>query len=112
MTTNSSTLESEINNFANNLPYWAKYIAQKILSGNAISQNDIDTSYSYLLEELKLKNETEKSVITVNYNAENSGNHKFDLLLSKLEKVEGVNALTENQAIEFSPNLTIIYGLS
>jgi len=27
-----------------------------------------------------------------------------------LENIEGVNALTENQMIEFSPNLTIIYG--
>ena len=110
MTSKHLTLESEINNFANNLPYWAKYIAQKILSGNSISQNDIDTSYSYLLEELKLKNETEKPVITINYNTGNSGNHKLDLLLSRLEKVEGVNALTENQTIKFSPNLTIIYG--
>ncbi|WP_293004961.1 AAA family ATPase [Nitrosomonas sp.] len=110
MTSKHLTLESEINNFANNLPYWAKYIAQKILSGNAISLNDIDTSYSCLLEELKLKNETEKPVITINYNAGNSGNHKLDLLLSRLESVEGVNALTENQTIEFSPNLTIIYG--
>lgn len=104
------TLESEIKKFADGLPYWGKFLAEKILSGNAISDNDIDTSYSYLLEHLSLKEETEKTDITINYNAANAGNYKSDLILTKLENVEGVNALTENQAIEFSPNLTIIYG--
>ena len=104
------TLETEVKKFANGLPYWAKFLAEKILLGNGISDNDIDTSYSYLLEQLKLKEETEKLDIAINYKTENAGNYKTDLLLTKLEKVEGVNALIENQTIEFSPNLTIIYG--
>lgn len=104
------TLETEVKKFADGLPYWAKFLAEKILSGNAISDNDIDTSHSYLLEHLKLSEETEKPEIEIDYNAENAGNYKSDLLLTKLENVEGVNALTENQTIEFSPNLTIIYG--
>jgi len=104
------TLETEVKKFADGLPYWAKFLAEKILSGDTISENDIDTSCSYLLEHLKLKEETEKPEIEIDYNAENAGNYKSDLLLTKLENVEGVNALTENQTIEFSPNLTIIYG--
>lgn len=104
------TLETEVKKFADGLPYWVKYLAEKILSGNAISENDIDTSYSFLLEELKLKEETEKPEIEINYNSANAGNYKPDLLLTKLENVEGVNALTENQTIDFSSNLTIVYG--
>jgi len=104
------TLETEVKKFADGLPHWAKFLAQKLLLGNTISDNDIDTSYSYLLEQLKLKVETEKAEISIDYNAENAGNYKSDLLLTKLENIEGVNALTENQTIEFSPNLTIIYG--
>ena len=104
------TLETEVKKFAYKLPYWAKYLAENILSGNAVSDTDIETSYSYLLEELKLTDETEKPEITISYNIENTENYKLDLHLSKLENVEGVNALTENQTIEFSPNLTIIYG--
>lgn len=104
------TLETEVKKFADGLPYWAKYLADKILSGNAIFDTDIDTSYSYLLEDLKLTDETEKPEITISSNTENVGDYKLDLLLSKLENVEGVNALIENQIIEFSPNLTIIYG--
>lgn len=104
------TLESEIKKFANGQPYWGKLLADKILSGNAISDNDIDTSYSYLLEQLKLKEETEKPEIAISYNAPNAENYKSDLLLTKLENLEGVNAIIENQTIEFSPKLTIIYG--
>ena len=104
------TLEMEVKKFADGLPNWAKFLAEKILTGNAISDNDIDTSHTYLLEQLKLKDETEQTEISIDYNAENSGNYKTDLLLTKLENVEGVNALTENQIIEFSPNLTIVYG--
>jgi energy-coupling factor transporter ATP-binding protein EcfA2 len=104
------TLETEVKKFADGLPYWTKFLAEKILSGNAISDNDIDTSYSYLLEELKLKEKTEKPDIKINYNSANSSNYKSDLLFTKLENVEGVNALTESQIIEFTPNLTIIYG--
>jgi energy-coupling factor transporter ATP-binding protein EcfA2 len=104
------TLETEVKKFADGLPYWAKYLAERILSGNIISDNDINASYSYLLEGLQLSNKINKPEITINYNAANAGHYKSDLFLTKLENVEGVNALTENQIIEFSPNLTIIYG--
>jgi energy-coupling factor transporter ATP-binding protein EcfA2 len=104
------TLESEIKKFADGLPYWAKYLAEKILSNSVISDIDIDNSYSYLLENLKLTEETEKPNIAINYDSENATDYKSDLHFTKLEDVEGVNALTGNQIIEFSPNLTIIYG--
>jgi hypothetical protein len=99
-----------VNKFADVLPYWAIYLAEKILSGNVISDDNIITSYSFLLEELKLTEETEKPEIEINYNSANVGNYKTDLFLTKLENVEGVNALTENQTIDFSSNLTIVYG--
>lgn len=108
--TQVATLETEVKGFADGLPYWAKYLAEKILSGNAISDTEINTAYSYLLEELTLTPATTKPDIAINYNGGNSGNYKLDLLFTKLENVEGVNALTENQVIDFSPNLTIIYG--
>jgi energy-coupling factor transporter ATP-binding protein EcfA2 len=105
-----ATLDTEVKGFANGLSYWAKYLAEKILSGNAITEIEINTAYSYLLEELTLTPTTTKPDIAINYNGGNLGNYKLDLLFSKLENVEGVNALTENQVIDFSPNLTIIYG--
>jgi hypothetical protein len=105
-----ATLDTEVKGFADGLPYWAKYLAEKILSGNAITDTEINTAYSYLLEDLTLIPATNKPNIAINFNGGNSGNYKLDLLFNKLENIEGVNALTENQEIDFSPNLTIIYG--
>jgi energy-coupling factor transporter ATP-binding protein EcfA2 len=105
-----ATLETEVKGFADGLFYWEKYLAEKILSVNVVSDTEIKTAYAYLLEELTLIPTTIKPNISISYNKENSGNYKHDLLFRKLENIEGVNALTENQVIEFSPNLTIIYG--
>lgn len=104
------TLDTEVKGFVNGLSYWAKYLAEKILSVNLITDIEINTAYAYLLEELTLTPTTTNPDIVINYSGENSGNYKHDLLFNKLENVEGVNALTENQVIDFSPNLTIIYG--
>lgn len=104
------TLETEVKGFADGLSYWAKYLSEKILTGNVITDAEINTSYSYLLEELTLIPTSTKPEIAINYNGGNSGDYKLDLLFNKLENIEGVNALSENQVIDFSPNLTIIYG--
>ncbi|MDD5322085.1 MAG: AAA family ATPase [Methylococcales bacterium] len=106
----AETLETEIKKFVDGLPYWEKYIADIILKGSTISDDIIEKAYNFLLEELKLKAVTTKPEITINYNLGNSGSYKHDLQFTKLENVEGVNALTENQVIDFCPNLTIIYG--
>lgn len=106
------TLETEIKKFADSRSYWEKYIAAKILVDDAISDNDIDVAYSYLLEELTLEDTTDKPEIIITYSGNNSGDYKPDLLFTKLENVEGVNALSENQEIDFCTNLTIIYGVN
>ncbi|AXF86233.1 DNA replication and repair protein RecF [Ephemeroptericola cinctiostellae] len=104
------TLEAEVNKFSNELPYWGRFLAKKILSDSTISDIDIDIVYQYLLEELTLLPPTEKPNLAINYCGNNSSDYKLDLSFTKLENIEGVNALTENQVIDFSPNLTIIYG--
>lgn len=108
----NETLDTEVKRFAENLPYWSKHLAEKILLGSLITANDIDSSYKYLLEELKLTVETDKPEIAINYNSDNANHYKTELILSKLENVQGVNALSEGQVIEFSPNLTIVFGIN
>lgn len=103
-------LETEVKAFANAQPYWAKYLCSEILAGNEITDATIDTAYSYLLEILSLKQETEKPELSISYNSNASDDYKENLSFDSLTNVEGVNALTENQTIELTPNLTIIYG--
>ncbi len=104
------TLETEVKEFANSQPYWAKYLCSEILAGVEITDAIINTSYSYLLETLGLKEATEKAEISISYNPNASDDFKENLNFVSLTNVEGVNALTENQTIELTPSLTIIYG--
>ncbi len=59
------TLETEVKKFADGLPYWAKYLAEKIYTGKIISDNDIDISYSFLLQDLKLSTGDERPEIII-----------------------------------------------
>jgi len=104
------TLETEVKKFADGLPYWAKYICSKILSNGKVFSSYIDTAYNFIADELKLIEEVEKLEIELNYNPNNSGDFKEELIIDKLKNVQGVNALAKNQTIEFSPNVTVIYG--
>ena len=104
------TLESEIRDYANTLPYWGKYLANQILSGQEVTDDNITSAYSFLLEDLHLKEKSDRPEITLGTRSINATDYKWNLLFSKLETVEGVNALVENQTIDFSKNLTVIYG--
>lgn len=104
------TLETEVKKFADGLPYWAKFVCSEILSGNELAEDKYDTAYSFLLEELNLKEKTEKPELSISYNPNASNDFKDNLTFDSLLNIEGVNALAENQSIELTENLTIIYG--
>lgn len=106
------SLNSEIEQFAESLPYWEKYLSSKLLSGATISDADIDAAYTYVLEDAGLKPTTEKSAIAISYENEVFDDFKKDLLLTSLQNLKGVNALVENQKIDFCPQVTIVYGIN
>jgi len=96
--------------FANSMPYFSKYLSEKLLLGQILTEPELDTAYKFLLESSGLAEKTEHPEITINTCEEGACIYVTDLLLNKVDKIEGVNALVENQTIEFNPNLTIIYG--
>lgn len=106
------SLNSEIEKFAESLPYWAKYLSSKLLSGATISDTEIDAAYAYFLEDSGLKPITEKSAIAISYIDESCEDFKKDLLLTSLQNIKGVNALVENQKIDFCNQVTIVYGIN
>lgn len=75
-----------------------------------ISDVEVNKAYSYLLEDLDLIPKSTRPEIKFTAAASPISNFKEDLYFSKLSKVEGVNALSEGQTIEFCPNLTIVFG--
>lgn len=106
------SLNSEIEQFAESLPYWAKYLSSKLLSGATTSDTDIDVAYTYVLEDAGLKPITERSAIVISCENELCDDFKKDLLLTSLQNLKGVNALVENQKIDFCHQVTIIYGIN
>lgn len=110
MTKNVTTLESEIVAYANNLPYWCMFLSEKILQSNRITDVEINEAYKYVLEDLGLQPPDTRAAINLAAGNTNLNSYKTDVYLSKLSGIEGVNALAENQVVEFSPNLTIIFG--
>lgn len=104
------TLESDVKKFADNLPYWAKYIAEKLLSNNIVNDADIDAAYNFLLDELKLIDEIGKPEISIPGAGASTNAYASNLVFSTLENIAGVNALLENQSINFSKHLTVVYG--
>ena len=104
------TLETEVKKFADGLPYWAKFICSEILLGNDLTEEKFDSAFSYLLEELDLKEKSERAELSISYNPNASDDFKDNLIFNSLSNIEGVNALAENQSIELTENLTIIYG--
>ncbi len=104
------TLETEVKKFADGLPYWAKYVCSEILAGNELTEDKFDTAFSYLLEELDLKNKSERPELSISYNPNASDDFKANIVFNSLSNIEGVNALAGNQSIELTENLTIIYG--
>jgi len=106
------SLESEVKRFVNAQPYWAQFICCEILEGNEITEELIETTFSYLLEYLKLTELTTKPELSIHYNPNTSDDFKENLIFDSIVNVEGVNALKENQRIELTPNLTILYGVN
>lgn len=104
------TLETEVKKFADGLPYWAKFICSEILSGNELTEEIYDSAFSYLLEELDLKEKSDRLELSISYNPNASDDFKANIIFNSLSNIEGVNALAENQSIELTENLTIIYG--
>lgn len=104
------TLETEVKEFIDALPYWAQYICSQITAGNDISDKVIEFAFPYLLEKLNLKEKTNKPELSFSYNVNASDDFKENVTFNSLVNVEGVNALSENQTIELTPNFTIIYG--
>lgn len=104
------TLETEVKKFADGLPYWAKFICSEILSGYELTEDKYESAFSYLLEELDLKEKSERPELSISYNPNASDDFKANIIFNSLSNIEGVNALAENQSIELTENLTIIYG--
>ncbi|MFA6518889.1 MAG: hypothetical protein WCV93_04565 [Candidatus Shapirobacteria bacterium] len=87
-------------------PYWVQYTSRLILNDKNI---ELAVIFKYFLEEHKLSKpaESKPEAVLIDKVATDKGNSR--VYLKRLEEVVA-NALATNQKIEFSKNLTVIYG--
>jgi recombinational DNA repair ATPase RecF len=87
---------------------WAKLLVQCIISKEKVSQQQREEIYGQFLIEIGASG-TLKSVDT-NETPYIFTSENFKVLLESISSVMGVNKLAPNQEMEFSENLTVIYG--
>lgn len=106
-----NTLNTEVISFSNSLPYWAKYLAKKLLADTTLEDEDYNVALDYFKEDNQLKDKiANRSVIYIELSEDEEFDFKEDLVLNEIKNLQGVNALAEDQSIELSTNVTIVYG--
>lgn len=84
---------------------WLSYIIKFFIENKGIIDDNVKNDLAdYLLQRKKIPNIVSPSN---NFSTKNE-----KIILTKLEHLSGVNALSEEQSITFSPAMNIIYGLN
>lgn len=106
-----SSLEDDLKVFISKLPYWSKYLANKIIT-NTYSSSDIDKVYRLFLEDNKLTelSSTPREKLEIDYSAINTTSYKKNVYLKEVKDVVGVNSLVEGQVLSLNNNMTVIFG--
>jgi len=108
-----SSLLSDIIRWAKSLKYWEQSILDKILAEELFTEETYQELYRYLLEDAGLDKKSDEPrpelrfFDETNIPEETTPQHSR---LTKISNLQNINALTEDQTIPFSPQLTAIFG--
>lgn len=99
---------------AKSLKYWEQAILDEIIAGKTLSDEDYDRFLQFLLEDNGLLEKTpERPQLAFLQNiTTDQPPTTHHIKLRSLYGVTGVNALVEGQRLEFSDQMTVIYGLN
>ena len=103
----------EIVSWAETLPFWEQAALNKIIAGEQITEDFIDELTDYLLEDAELQ-EPQRERPALCHLAPQAVNPLIGdctrVQLRRLSNLKSINALVENQVLEFGPQLTAIFG--
>ncbi len=107
----TSILKNQLIAWLKEQDYWLQYAGNRLLEGDLISNEFIDTVFTYFCEEYELKAQTLQrdpvEFAEIDVNEQQGG---IDLKLLAIRNIDQVNALQTGQSIPIGPQLTIIYG--
>lgn len=101
----------DICDWATKRPFWERFLFNKLLLKEEITNQDYTTALSYLLEDvglIKTKTKRPELALTINDSKETTPSEKITLI--ELTNISGVNQLAAGQRLTFSPQLTVNYG--
>lgn len=93
--------------WAENAGDWAKFLVKTVVEKEeALSEDELSAVYGEFLKAIVPKeDETPVSIERPKLTVESS-----DLVLRSMSDIKGVNKLAENQTLDFSKNITVVYG--
>ena len=106
-TTNKKEIVDFLWDWAEGHGVWAKLLVQKVVDKESnLHQSEREEVFKYFLESIGL----EKGLPELIFSKPSYTPTDQHIELSSLSDVTGVNKLAKNQTIDFSPNITVIYG--
>jgi energy-coupling factor transporter ATP-binding protein EcfA2 len=111
-----SSLQNEILKFATGLPYWEQYLAEFVLVATSEKQEAdlVRESLRFLLEDAKLAphkdGRPELRFEPTPGDESESPKAIAGLRFKSLANVKNVNAIKQSKSLDFSANLTVVYG--
>lgn len=93
------------------IPYgnWGQLLIEKITTKQStLEQTEREQVFNYYLQDIGFV--FTPPLPAINISKPTLSLHSQDVTLTKLSDVKGVNRLAENQELDFSPNITVIYG--
>lgn len=95
--------------WTNPLGSWSKLLVELIANKQAeLDQNERQRIFDYFLQDIGFSHTT--PLPPLNITKPSFTPPSKEVALTKLSEVKGVNRLAENQIMDFSPNITIVYG--
>jgi len=95
--------------WTNPLGSWSKLLVELVTNKQAaLDQNERKRVFDYFLQDIGFAHQIPFPPLTITKPSFTPSSKK--VALTKLSEVTGVNKLAEDQVMEFSPNITVVYG--
>ena len=106
-----TSILTELNQWANKLPYWEQAALDKIVTGVQLTESVYDELLHYLLEDADLAASTRpRPELQVPHTATTGFQSSTGVQLTKISNLQDVNALVPGQTLTFGQALTAIFG--
>lgn len=103
-------INREIVSWVKRQTYWEQYLANEILEGKSLSEDDLEEIYLLFKKEFGLSEESLEKVKLDFLSLVDHSNEEDKIKWRSVSNVIGVNALKPNEKLEIGEQLTLIYG--